>query len=79
MKGRFWGQASVGQPGVGSSTGDFERWLQGALKVGHLSLWELCEGNLERGGGPLLGTLEDRQKRLWRWASLSIVALLGKL
>ena len=32
---------SVGQPGVGSSTGDFERWLEGALEVEHLSLWEL--------------------------------------
>jgi len=31
-----WG--SVGQHGVGSSTGDFERWLKGALEVGHLSL-----------------------------------------
>ena len=30
---------SVGQPGVGSSTGDFERWLKGALQVGHLSLY----------------------------------------
>ena len=42
---------SVGQPGVGSSTGDFERWLKGALDVEclslSLSLWELCEGNLE--------------------------------
>jgi len=35
---------SVGQPGVGSSTRDFERWLKGALEVEHLSL---CEGNLE--------------------------------
>jgi len=24
---------SVGQPGMGSSTGDFERWLKGALEV----------------------------------------------
>ena len=40
---------SVGQPGVGSSTGDFERWMKGALEVGHLSLWKLCEGNLEGG------------------------------
>jgi len=39
---------SVGQPGVGSSTRDFERWLKGVLEVGRLSLWELCEGNLER-------------------------------
>ena len=37
----------VWQPGVGSSPGDFERGLKGALEVGHLSLWELCEGNLE--------------------------------
>jgi hypothetical protein len=27
---------SVGQPRVGSSTGDFERWLKGALEVGSL-------------------------------------------
>ena len=38
---------SVGQPGVGSSNGDFERWLKGALEVERLCLWELCEGNLE--------------------------------
>jgi len=25
---------SAGQPGVGFSTGDFERWLKGALEVG---------------------------------------------
>ena len=29
---------SVGQPGVGSSSRDFEIWLKGALKVGSLSL-----------------------------------------
>jgi hypothetical protein len=46
---------SVGQPGVGSSTGEFERWVKGALEVGHLSVWELCEGNLE--GGSLAGEL----------------------
>jgi len=40
---------SVGQPGVGSASGDFERWLKGALQVERLSLWELCEGNLEGG------------------------------
>ena len=38
---------SVGQPEVGSSTGDFERRLKGALEVVHLSLWEFREGNLE--------------------------------
>ena len=29
---------SVGQPGVGSSTADFEIWLKGALEVECLSL-----------------------------------------
>ena len=41
---------SVGQPGEGPSTRDFERWLKGALEVEHLSLRELCEGYLEDGG-----------------------------
>ena len=32
----------VGLPsGVGSSTGDFERWLKGALEVGRLSMGAL--------------------------------------
>jgi len=29
---------SVGEPGVGSSIRDFERWSKGALEVEHLSL-----------------------------------------
>jgi len=45
---------SIGQNGVGFSTGDFERWLKEAQEVEHLSLWELCEGNLE-GGLPSWG------------------------
>ena len=45
---------SVGQTAVGMSTRDFERWLKGALEVGHFSVWELCEGNLE-GGLPCWG------------------------
>jgi len=32
---------SAGQPGVGSSTGDFERWLKGALEVEHFSMGAL--------------------------------------
>jgi len=52
--GIFLQGGSVGQPGVGSSTGDFDRWLKGALEVGHFTLWELCEGNLE-GGLPCWG------------------------
>jgi len=35
---------SPGQPGVGPSIGDFERWLKGTLEVEHLSQCELCEG-----------------------------------
>jgi hypothetical protein len=37
------------QPGVGSSNGEFERWLKGTLEVGRLSVWELCERYLEGG------------------------------
>ena len=33
--GRLSSWCSVGQPGVGSSTWDFERWLKGALEVGN--------------------------------------------
>jgi hypothetical protein len=47
--GRLSSWGSVGQPGVGSSTGDLERWLQGVVEVGRFSLWKLCEGNLEGG------------------------------
>jgi len=51
----------------GSSTGDLRRlwrWAPsstGALEMQHLSLWELCEGNLK--GAPLLGTLKVMLKR----------------
>ena len=38
---------SVGQPVVGSSKRELEIWLKGSLEVERLSLWELCEGNLE--------------------------------
>jgi len=44
----------VGQPGVGSSTGDFEIGLKGALEVECIPLWELYEGNLQ-GGLPCWG------------------------
>ena len=67
---------SVGQPGVGSSTGDLEIWLKGALGVECLSLWELCEGNLE-GGLPCWGPWRIC-RRLWKWASLSIGAPFGE-
>jgi hypothetical protein len=37
------------QLGDGLSTRDFEIWVQGALGVECPCLWELREGNLERG------------------------------
>ena len=41
---------SVGQPGMGSSTGDFEIWLKGALKV---------ESSLSVCGSSVKGTWRD--------------------
>jgi len=41
--------APLGKLEGGSFTGDFERWMNGALEVRHLSLRELCEVNLEGG------------------------------
>ena len=48
-----WGP-HLGNLEEGSSTGDFERRMKGALEVWCLSLWELCEGNPE-GGLPCWG------------------------
>jgi hypothetical protein len=60
-EGRLWKRASLF---IGAQLGNLE-WahLPGTLRDGRkfwkenvsLSLWELCEGNLE-GGNPLLGT-----------------------
>jgi hypothetical protein len=69
---------SVGQPGVSSPTGDFETWLRGSLGVVRLSLWELCEGNLE-GWLPLLGTLKICRKALETGISLHRGPVLGNL
>jgi len=52
--GIFLHGSPAGQPGVGSSTGDFERWLKRAPEVERPFLWELCEGNQE-GGLPCWG------------------------
>jgi len=55
MKGRLWGWAShfvgaqLGKLEEGSSTGDLERKMKGTLEVWCLSLWELCEGNVDGG------------------------------
>ena len=54
-KKRFWRgtSLSIGAPlgnlEGGSSTRDFDIWLKGALEVEHLSMCNLCEGNLEGG------------------------------
>ena len=45
---------SAGQTGVECSIGDIEIWLNGSLRMECLSLWDLCEGNLE-GGLPCWG------------------------
>jgi hypothetical protein len=48
--------------------------------VERLSLWELCEGNLEgRGGLPLLGTLKICKKALEMGISLHRGPVLGNL
>jgi len=68
---------SVGQPGEGSFTGDFERWLKGTLEVGYLSLWELCDGNLE--GGLLCWVPRRIGRKGSGDASISIGDPLGNL
>jgi len=57
MKGRLWGWASRF---MGAQLGNLKwahllgTWLKGTLEVWCLSLWELCEGNLD-GGLPCWG------------------------
>ena len=47
----------------GSSTGDFERWMKGALWIKRLSLsLSLSKGSLG-GGAPSLGILEDMLRK----------------
>ena len=46
----------------GSSTGDFERWMKGALGMKRLSLKRLLGEGL-RWGAPSLGTLEDMLRK----------------
>jgi len=49
---------SVGQPGVGSTTEDFEKLLKGALEVEVYPYVSCVKGT--RWEGPFLGTLEGR-------------------
>jgi len=52
MVGELWKRSislhrgPAGEPGS-SFTRDCERWMKGSLGMVHLSLRELCEGNLE--------------------------------
>jgi len=46
--------------------------------MGHLSLWEFCQGNLE-GGAPLLGAMKVTKGRLWGQESHFMGAELGNL
>jgi hypothetical protein len=52
----------------GSSTRDFERWLKGALRMGHLSLKRLTAERLE--GGLIYWGPWVVKGRFWRWASI---------
>jgi hypothetical protein len=36
--------------------------MMGAMEMGHLSLWEVCEENLKR-GVRLMGTLKDMYRK----------------
>ena len=52
----------AGEPGRGSSTRDFERWMKGGSRNGaFLSEEAQCRGPLGR--APLMGTLEDMLRK----------------
>jgi len=48
------------------SQGPLRNSFKGGLEKGHLSLWELRQGNLERGS--FARGLKVTKGRLWRWA-----------
>jgi hypothetical protein len=68
----------VEEPGGGVHLMGTLRGSWSALEMEHLSLWELCQGNLQWG---LLywGPRRISKGKLWRCASLSMGALLGNL
>ena len=74
---RLWRRASISIVALlrnlegGSSTVDFERWMKGALGMGHLSLKRLIAEGLE---GPWV-----MKGRLWKQAPLFMGAQLGKM
>jgi len=80
---KLWRQASIsiraplGNMKRGSSTGDFERWMKGALGKGHLSLKRLNAKGPK--GGLLYCGPWVMNGRLRRWASLFMGAHMGNL
>ena len=60
------------------SLGTLRDSCKGDLKMGHLSQWELCYRNLER-GAPLLGALKVMKRKLWGCTSLFFGTQLGNL
>ena len=83
MQKRLWRRASIaigaplGNLGGGSSTGDFERWMKGALGKECLSVKRLTVEGLE--GGLIYWGPWVMKGRLWVWASLFVGAQLGNL
>jgi hypothetical protein len=63
---------------MGSSTGDFERWMKGVLGMESLSLSFSLFEEVKCGGGlgraPLLRTAQDMLSNALEWASVSIGA-----
>jgi hypothetical protein len=47
----------------GSSTGDFERWIKGALWMKRLSLKKLRGGDFGEGGSSFTGALENMLRK----------------
>jgi hypothetical protein len=82
MKGRLWRQVSlfiggsVGQPEVGSSTGDFERQMKGPLGMRPLTLKRFTAKDLKR--GLLYWVPWIMKERLWRQVSLFTGGSVGQ-
>ena len=68
----------LGNLGRGSVYREQREIVEGGLQKWSISLYGLCQGNLQV-GAPLLGTMKGMKGRLWRWAFLSIGAPLENL
>jgi len=76
-RGFYFHRGPAGEPGRGLSTGDFERWMKGALGMESFSLKRLSVEGLE--GGLLYWEPWVMKGRLWGRASLFMGAQLGNL